>query len=268
MSTVRPPAGPGRRVGHSPRMRWLPKVLILALPIFACSTREDPSATTTSTHLGEQAETESTSSASDGHGTGRLAAGALVEGDPRWLEAPEGAMTRRLRGDCNSLADPGWQATCERVTTEFGDGVWIREQRGQQERVSLYVHKDADAWKLALQAIDETGREFDSEVLSADLVGDGTPKVVVTLTGVDLDATDDVPAPVEVAVVEPSGEILVHMMLRGGRNGAPGVTVRTGEGLEIRDCQVDCVPTSSMTLRLISHTTDGWRVVDERPERS
>lgn len=245
-------------------------VVLLGLPIFACSTREDPnsSATTTSTHLGEESETESTPPASDGHGTGRLAIDALVEGDPRWLEAPEESMTRRFRDDCSSLADPGWEATCQRVTTELRDVVWIRQHRGHQERVLLFVHREADAWDLALRATDESGREFDSEVLTADLVGDDNPKVVVTLTGVDLDATDAVPPPVEVAVVEPSGEILVHMMLRGGRNGAPGVTVRPGEGLEVRDCPVDCVPTSSMRLRLISHTTDGWRVVDERPVRS
>ena len=86
------------------------------------------------------------------------------------------------------------------------------------------------------------------------------------LTGVDGDVADGVPAPLEVAVVEPNGEVVVHLMLQGGRSGAPGVTVRPGEGLEVSDCPVDCVPTAPMRVRLISYTADGWRVVDEREE--
>ena len=240
-----------------------------AVPIVACSTSDDSeSAATTSTRMAAESEAESPATGSVPYRAGRLASGALVEGDTRWLAAPKEPTTKRLGGDCRSLADQGWEATCERVTTELGDAVWIREESGEQERVSLYVRRKADAWDLALQATDESGREFDSKVVTADLAGDGNPKVVVTLKRADPDATDQVPAPVEVAVVEPTGEIVVHLVLQGGRgSGSPGVTVRPGEGLEVRDCGVDCVPTAPMSVRLISYTPDGWRVVNQRFER-
>ena len=86
------------------------------------------------------------------------------------------------------------------------------------------------------------------------------------LRGVDLHAADEVPAPVEVAVVELSGEIVVHMVLRGGRSGPPEVTVRPSAGLEVEDCPFDCVPTAPIRQRMISYTGDGWRIVDEWPE--
>lgn len=70
----------------------------------------------------------------------------------------------------------------------------------------------------------------------------------------------------ELAVVEPSGEIVVHMVLRGGRSGPPEVAVRPVEGLEVKDCPFDCVPTAPMRQRMISYTPDGWRIVDEGPE--
>lgn len=232
--------------------------------IVACSRNEDPgsaAATTSST----ESESDSTRAASASSPAGRVA-GALVEGDPRWLTAPRQPTTKRFDGDCSSLADQGWQATCERVTSELGDAVWIREHQGLRERVLLYVHREADVWNLALRAADDSGDEFDSEVFTADLAGDGNAKVVVTLSnGVDRD-TDGVYAPVEVGVIESSGEIVVHMVLRGGRSGPPGVTIRPGEGIEVSDCPVDCVPTGPMRVRLISYTTDGWRVVDERQE--
>ncbi len=250
-------------------MRRVLIAVLVAVPIVACSTSDDPeSAATTSTRMAAESEAESSAAGSASYRAGRLASGALVEGDTRWLAAPKDPTTKRLSGDCSSLADQGWEATCERVTTELGDAVWIREERGEQERVSLYVRRKADAWDLALQATDESGREFDSKVVTADLAGDGNAKVVVTLKRADPEATDQVPAPVEVAVVEPTGEIVVHLVLQGGRgSGSPGVTVRPGEGLEVRDCSVDCVPTAPMRVRLIAYTADGWRVVDQRFER-
>ncbi|CAN5126585.1 hypothetical protein BH24ACT1_BH24ACT1_11470 [soil metagenome] len=239
--------------------------VLLASTIVACSRGEDPesaAATTSST----KPETNSTTTASASSPAGRLATGALLEGDPRWLRAPKQPTTKRFDGECVSLADQGWQATCGRVASELGDAIWIREHQGLRERVLLYVHREADVWNLALRAADDSGDEFDSEVFTADLAGDGNSKVVVTLNnGVDRD-TDGVYAPVEVGVVEPSGEIVVHMVLRGGRSGPPGVTIRPGEGLEVSDCPVDCVPTGPMRVRLISYTTDGWRVADERQE--
>jgi hypothetical protein len=71
---------------------------------------------------------------------------------------------------------------------------------------------------------------------------------------------------VEVAVAEPSGEVVVHMVLRGGRSGPPEVAVRPSEGLEVKDCPFDCVPTAPMRQRTISYTSDGWRIVDERAQ--
>lgn len=244
--------------------------VLVAVLIVACTTSEGPesAATTTSTRMAAESEAESSTAGSAPYRTGRLASGALVEGDTRWLAAPNEPTTKRLGGDCSSLADSGWGATCERVTTELGDAVWLREERGDQERVSLYVRRTADAWDLALQATDDSGREFDSKVFGADLAGDANRKVVVTLKRADMDATDQVPAPVEVAVVEPTGEIVVHLVLQGGRgSGSPGVTVRPGEGLEVRDCSVDCVPTAPMRVRVIAYTPDGWRVVDQRFEQ-
>jgi hypothetical protein len=240
---------------------------VTAVPIVACSTSGDPESAqkTASTRVAPESEAESSALTSPPYSSDGLAPG-VVEGDPRWLTGPKEPTTKRLDGDCSSLAAHGWEAECERVTTELGDAVWIREQQGQQERVSLYVHREGNAWDLAWRATDESGREFDSKVLTADLAGDGNPKVIVTLNGVDLDAADQVPPPVEVAIMEPSGEIVVHLMLHGGRSGPPGVIVRPGEGLEVRDCPVDCVPTAPMRLRLISYTTDGWRIVDERAE--
>lgn len=249
-------------------MRGVLVALLVAVPTVACSTSVDPesAATTTTTRMATESEAES--GAAESYRTGRLSSGALVEGDPRWLSASSEPKTKRLDGDCNSLADQGWEATCERVTTELGDSVWIRESRGQVERVSVYVRRNTDAWDLALQATEESGREFDSAIFTADLAGDGSSNLVVTLDRADMDATDQVPSPVEVAVVEPTGEIVVHLVLQGGRGSAsPGVTVRPVEGLEVRDCSVDCVPTAPMRVRLISYTNDGWRVVDQRFER-
>ena len=246
--------------------RVLSAVLIAGLTV-ACATSNDPqsAATTTSTSLAAEAENEP-SPAPDSDRAGRLAPGALVEGGPRWLMVPEKPTTKRFDGDCSSLADQGWEATCERLTTELGDAVWIREHRGQRERVSLYVHREADAWELAWRATDDSGDEFDGEVVTTDLAGDENSKVVVMLKGVDLDAADEVPAPVEVAVLEPSGEIVVHMVLRGGRSGPPEVAVRPGEGVEVTDCPFDCVPTAPRRQRMISYTADGWHIVDEGPE--
>ena len=250
-------------------MRRLLIAVLVAVPIVACTTSDDPKSTGTTTSTRAAAESEVGSSASappfnpsDGPASG------VIQGDPRWLTAPDEPTTKRIDGDCSSLADQGWEAECGRVTTERGDAVWIRERQGVQERVSLYVDRGAGVWDLAWRATDESGREFDSKVLTAALAGDGNPKIIVTLS-VDLDAADHVPPPVEVAVLEPGGRIVVHLMLHGGRSGPPGVTVRPGEGLEVRDCPVDCVPTAPMRLRLISYTADGWRIVDERPaERS
>ena len=249
-------------------MRRVLIAVLVVVPVVACTTSDDPesAARTSSTPPAAEAENESAASAPDSDRAGRLSPGALVEGDPRWLMVPEEPRTEHLDGDCSSLADQGWEATCERLTTELGDAVWIREHRGQRERLSLYVYRKADDWELAWRATDDSGDEFDSEVVTADLVGDRNPKVVVMLHGVDLDAADQVPAPVEVAVVEPSGEIVVHMVLRGGRSGPPEATVRPGEGLEVKDCPFDCVPTSARRQRTVSYTRQGWRVVDERPE--
>jgi hypothetical protein len=244
-------------------------IAVLAVSTFhACSPSEDPETAATAASS-TRPETESDTPARDASASyrvGRLAPGALVEGDPRWLAAPKQPTTKRSAGDCASLADQGWQATCGRVTSELGDAVWIREHRGHQERVLLYVHREADAWDLALRATDDSGDEFDSTVSTAGLAGDGNLQVVITLTkGVERDA-DGVLPPVEVGVVEPSGEIVVHMLLRGGRSGSPRVTLRPGEGLEVSDCPVDCVPTAPLRVRLISFTPDGWSAMDVRRE--
>lgn len=155
-------------------MRPLLLALVVAVPIVGCSTSNgpQPAATTTSTRVAAEAESEPSPPSSASYRAGRLASGALVEGDPRWLATPTVPTTKHLDGDCSSLADEGWEATCERVASELGDAVWIREHQGQQERASLYVHQEADAWDLAWRASDESGVEFDSEVLTADLVGD------------------------------------------------------------------------------------------------
>lgn len=135
-------------------MRRVLIAAMLAVPSAACTTSDDLEWVTTTSSTPPAAEAESGSPASppDSDPAGLVAPGAVVESDPRWLMVPEEPTTEHLESDCRSLADQAWDATCERLAIELGDAVWIREHRGQRERVSVYVHRQADAWELAWRA--------------------------------------------------------------------------------------------------------------------
>jgi hypothetical protein len=167
----------GSRLGYTLKVWRLVIAFLTAVPIVACSTSCDPESAqkTASTRVATESEAESSALTSPPYSSDGLAP-RIVEGDPRWLTGPKEPTTKRLNGDCSSLAAHGWEAECERVTTELGDAVWIREQQGQQESVSLYVHRGGDAWGLAWRATDESGREFDSKVERLTWRGMGTPR--------------------------------------------------------------------------------------------
>ncbi len=200
--------------------------------------------------------------------TAGLAPGAFVEtrDQARWLTVPAEPTVKQFTGDCASVADAGWEASCERVRTALGDAVWVHERNGVQERVLVYVNRGGGGWELALRAADDDGTEFDATVQITDLTGEGNPKILVKLREVDADTTDGIDPPLQADVIEPSGQIVVHLFLDAGRSGKADAAAIAGQGLEVRDCEVDCVPTGPIRVRLIGYRDGAWRIVAERLE--
>jgi hypothetical protein len=140
----------------------------------------------------------------------------------RWLTVPQEATTKQFTGGCRSLADAGWEPTCERVRSQLGDAVWVHERKGVQERVLIYVNRGADGWDLALRAADDDGKEFDTTVQTVDLTEDGTKKILVKMRTLGEGLNEGVPdPPLQVDVVKPSGVIVVHLVISAGRSGHP-----------------------------------------------
>lgn len=184
----------------------------------------------------------------------------------RLLTPPAEQTVKRLAPNqgCSALIDPGWRGDCDRVETALGDAIWVSERMGRQKRVLVYTHRTAEAWELVLRASDESGQEFDPEVQTVDLVGDGNPKIVVILREIDTDIRDGLPAPpIHVDVVEPDGRMVVHVTTSAGRIGPAEASATPGKGLEVWDCPYDCVPTAPYRYRRISYADDRWQVVEE-----
>jgi hypothetical protein len=168
-----------------------------------------------------------------------------------------------MSGGCASLADPGWETQCGRVQSDLGDATWVRERQGVQERVLIWVNRGTPGWDLALRAADENGEKFDATVSAADLAGDGNHKILVELHSADDDISDGFGPATQVDVVEPSGAVVVHLVLSVGRSGRPDATALPERGLEVLDCPMNCVPTGPLRVRVIDYRDGAWRVVQE-----
>jgi hypothetical protein len=254
--------------------RLVPWVLVCLLAVAACDDSEPrsaPSVSSTSPTVATSASTtvsSTTTTAAPAAQAKEFGAGAFVEGDDRWLTAPLEPSSKQLGSGCKSLADAGWESTCEVVSSQGvpNEAFWVHERKGVQERVLIYVNHANGGLDLALRAADDNGKEFDATVQTVDLAGDGTRKILVTLRSADQDTSDGISPFPQVDVVEPTGKIVVHVVMRGGRSGMPDAKAVPGRGLEIRDCPVDCLPTAPLRVRMISYRAGAWQVIDEHPE--
>lgn len=187
-----------------------------------------------------------------------------MEGAERWLTAPAQLTTKPVTGSCDGLDDPGWESDCRYVQSRAGEAIAVHERHGVQERVLIYVKRGPTRWDLALRAADDNGKEFDATVETVDPMGDGTQKFLVKLRAIDQDPNDGLgEPPLQVDLVEPAGAIVVHAVLIVGRQGHPDARALPGEGLEVVDCTLNCVPTGPVRVRLIAYRDGAWRVVRE-----
>ena len=188
-----------------------------------------------------------------------------MEGADRWLTAPAQPTTKPVRGTCDGLDDPGWESDCRYLQSRAGDAIAVHERLGAQERVLIYVKRGpAGSRDLALRAADDNGKEFDATVETVDPMGDGSAKFLVKLRGIDEDPNDGLPEPpLQADLIEPSGVIVVHVVLIVGRSGHPDARALPGQGLEVVDCTINCVPTGPVRVRLIAYRDGAWRVVHE-----
>jgi hypothetical protein len=240
---------------------------LVALLLFAsCDGGGDeagPVTTTTSTTTTGQPTTSTQPEARSS-----FAEGAFVEDrHPGVLTPPAEQTVKRLSPNqgCPALIDSGWRGNCDRLETALGDGIWVSERKGRQKRVLVYTHRTAEAWELVLRASDESGQEFEPQVDTVDLIGDGNPKIIVILREIDTDIRDGLPPPpIHVDVVEPDGRIVVHLSTSAGRTGSAEARSTPGKGIEVWDCPYDCGPTNPyFRYRRISYTNGRWQVVEE-----
>lgn len=190
--------------------------------------------------------------------------GAYVDGAERWLTAPAEPTTKQTSGTCDGIDDPNWESECQRVQSPAGEAIAVRERQGVQERVLIYVKRGPRRWDLVLRAADDNGKEFDATVQTVDPMGDGNAKFLVKLRGIDEDPNDGLPEPpLQADLIEPSGLIVVHVVLTVGRSGHPDARALPGEGLEVVDCTINCVPTGPVHVRLIAYRDGAWQVVRE-----
>lgn len=246
-------------------MRRVISILVLSV-LAACSGSDDnASTTTTATPPSSPAPSSTTSTTSVADAAQQQ---AFVDGERRFLTPPKEPTTKPGDGsDCMQLGDRGAEVLgCGRVTSKAGDAIWLHQENGEIEQALLYVRDDSQ-WRLALRASDDTGTEFDATVQAVDLMGDGAQKVVFTFRIPDNDQGDATSPPVVADVVEPSGGIVVHVVA-GYPKGSPAVRATAGRGLEVWDCEVDCVPTAPYRYRRIAYAGGKWAVVEQRTDQT
>jgi hypothetical protein len=240
---------------------------VLALSLLAACSGGDDNATPTTTSAAPSSSAAPPSSTSTTSAEDAARRQAFVDGEQRFLTPPEQPSTRAGdAADCALLGDSGWEVVgCGRVTGQAGDAVWLHERRQAAERALLYV-RDPSGWRLAQRASDETGTEFDASVQAVDLMGDGAQKVVFTFRILDKDDSDGVTPSVVADVVEPTGVVVVHVVATYSR-GRPTVRPTPGRGLEVWDCEVDCVSTAPYRYRRIAFAEGRWSVVEQRTDQ-
>jgi hypothetical protein len=55
----------------------------------------------------------------------------------------------------------------------------------------------------------------------------------------------------------------VRVVVHPSTVGVPDAVLVPGRGLEVRDCPMNCVPTSRLRVRLIAHRAGAWQVIEE-----
>jgi hypothetical protein len=242
-------------------------LFVLVFMLGACEGDEPrPSAeatTTTAALTGPSVSVWTTPTTAAGPLPPEFGRGAYVEGEGRWLTAPDQTVTKTVTPSCAGLYDEGWQADCHRFDSRLGDAEVVYQRKGVEEQVLIYVHRGATSAELALRAADKDGAGFDATVDAVDLAGDGIPRILVKMRAVDPDPADGVDPPLQADVVEPNGKIVVHLNLWAGRSGTADVRPVANQGLEVLDCPGDCVPTAPLRRRLIAWRDGAWRVVSE-----
>lgn len=239
---------------------WWRTTLVALVLLAACSGGDDePAAPSPSTTSAPPAPPSSTTTTTVNPAREQ----AFVDGDLRFLTPPDQPTLRAGDGArCETFVDEAWeQVACGRV----GDAVWVHERDKRAERALVYVAEGAQ-WRLALRASDDTGDEFDVAVQVVDLMGDGALKVLFVFAVPDRDDGDGVSPPVVADVVEPSAAVVVHVVADYPK-GKPTVRPAPGRGLEVWDCETDCVSTAPYRYRRIAYSGGKWTVVEERTDR-
>lgn len=238
--------------------------MLLPAALAACSDDADgPAAGPTTTSPTTAAPPESSTTTT----VDPVRAQRFVDGKLTFLTPPDQPTTRATNArDCGLFVDDGWEnVRCGRVTTKVGDAVWLHERNGRAERALVYVN-EGPHWRLAQRASDDNGAEFDVSAQAVDVMGDGAEKIVFVFTKADPDTTDGVSPPKVVDVVEPSGGVVVHVVV-DYPGGLPAARVTPGRGVEVWDCTVECTPTGPYRYRRIAFAEGRWAVVEERANR-
>lgn len=187
-----------------------------------------------------------------------------MDGAERWLTAPAEPTTKAVTGTCDSIDDAGWQSDCQHVRSHSAEAIAVHERHGVQERVLIYVKRGPARWDLALRAADDNGKGFDATIETVDPMRDGNEKFLVKLRAFDQHPNEGLgEPPLQADLVEPNGKIVVHVVLIVGREGHPDARALPGQGLEVVDCTINCVPTGPVHVRLIAYRNGAWQVVRE-----
>jgi hypothetical protein len=142
----------------------------------------------------------------------------VVTGQGAELRPPATPDTRTIPsgGNCQSLGDPGWTATCGRAAARTADLTWLIETKaigggGTARRALVFKQTGAADWMLVLMTTDDAGTRFTNvKVALADVSGDGNTEVAFGFTRA---AAGGVLA---VDLVDGPGTVVVHRELPNG----------------------------------------------------
>lgn len=179
--------------------------------------------------------------------TTTTAPGPVVTGAGAVLQPPPAPVTRVIGSTCESLADPGWTATCGVAHARRGDLVWLVESGsgGAGHRASVWASDGTAAWRQALVANDDDGSRFAHVgVRVADISGDGFDELAFGFTSVGSRPT------LLVDVVDGSQAVVAH---RAYAQGAARVTTGQLDGWFARD--------GGWLHEVVRYAGDAWRVV-------
>ena len=180
-----------------------------------------------------------------------------ITGDGALLTPPSQPSSRSYddRRGCQSLADDGWSAQCEVLSSPAGKAAWLVEYQGAggvgdesvPKRALLYRSGPGNRWTLALRASDDAGSAWESVAArTADVEGDNTPKAIYSFALRSGNSTR------VIDIAEASGEVVLHLQVdRAVARLAPG------GGIEY------WTPANADTFqhRLIRYENRAWRIV-------